>query len=126
MGADGVPLVLSERFRTHHELHVGTQVRLVDLDDVVAFLPQGSGNGPVAAHRDVHEGDADAEILNVGDDLLQILFRTDQERFLQGAVTRQGDQVAVDLALDPLAPARPHPPQPQLHPRKVGERVVLG
>jgi hypothetical protein len=28
--------------------------------------------------------------------------------------------------LHALAAARPHPAQPQLHPRKVGERVMLG
>ena len=66
------------------------------------------------------------EVLDVRDDLRQVLLGTDHERVLQGAVTRQGGQVAVDLALHALAAARPHPAQPQLHPGKVGERVMLG
>jgi hypothetical protein len=119
-------LVIPEWFRAHHELHVRPQVCLTDLDDVVAFLPEGTGDGPVAVHCDVHEGDPEAEILDVGDDLRQILLGADHERVPQCAVTRQGGQVAVDLALHPLAPARPHPAQPQLHPGKVGERVMVG
>ena len=126
IGADAVALVIMERLRAHHQFHVGPQVGLTDLDDVVAFLPEGAGDGPVAVHRDVDEGDPEAEILDVGDDLRQVLLGADHERVLQGAITRQGGQVAVDLALHALAAARPHPAQPQLHPGKVGERVMLG
>ena len=126
MGADGVPLVLPERFRAHHQLHIGTQVCLIDLDDVVTFLPEGTRDGPVAVNRDVNEGDAEAEILDVGDDLRQVLFGTDHERVLHGSVARQGSQIAMDLALHPFALARPHPAQTQLHPGKVGERVMFG
>ena len=126
VGADGLALVVPDRFRAHHEFHVGPQVRLADLDDLVTFLPEGTGDGPVAVHRDVHEGDPEAEILNVGDDLRQVFLGADHERVLQGAVTRQRGQVAVDLTLHSLAPARPHPAQPQLHSGKVGERIMLG
>jgi hypothetical protein len=126
IGADAVALVIMERLRAHHQFHVGPQVCLTDLDDVVAFLPEGAGDGPVAVHRDVDEGDPEAEVLDVGDDLRQVLLGADHERVLQGAVTRQGGQVPVDLALHTLAAARPHPAQPQLHPGQVGERVMLG
>ena len=68
MSADAVALVIPERFRAHHQFHVRPQVGLTDLDDVVAFLPEGAGDGPVAVHRDVDEGDPEAEILDVGDD----------------------------------------------------------
>ncbi len=126
IGPDALPLVIMDRLRAHHEFHVRPQVRLTDLDDVVAFLPEGTGDGPVAVHRDVDQGDPQAEILDVRDDLRQVLLGTDHERVLKGAVTRQGGQVAVDLALHALAAARPHPAQPQLHPGQVGERVMLG
>ena len=126
IGPDALALVIMERLRAHHQFHIRPQVCLTDLDDVVAFLPEGAGDCPVAVHRDVDQRDPETEILDVRDDLRQVLLGTDHERVLQGAVTRQGGQVAVDLALHALAAARPHPAQPQLHPGKVGERVMLG
>ena len=126
IGPGALALVIVERLRAHHQVHVRPQVCLTDLDDFVAFLPEGAGDGPVAVHRDVDQGDPEAKILDVRDDLRQVLLGADHERILQGPVTRQGGQVTVDLALHALAAARPHPAQPQLHPGKVGERVMLG
>ena len=126
MGTHGVALVIPARFRADHEFHERPQVRLTDFDDVVALLPEGTGDGPVAVHRDVYQGDPEAEVLHVGNDLGEVLLGADNECVPQGTVACQGRQVAVDLALHPLAPARPHPAQPQLHTGKVCEGIVLG
>ena len=107
------------------EFGVGAQVPLTDLDDVVTFLPQAARDGPVAADRDVHDEHPDAEILDVGDDLGQILFGADQQRVADRVVPGQRGQVAADLAFHAFAAARPQPAQPQLQPGEIGQRVVL-
>ena len=104
---------------------IGAQVPLADLDDVVTFLAQAARDGPVAAHRDVHDEHPDAEVLHLGHDLGQILLRTDQQRVADRLVAGQRGQVAPDLALHPFAAARPQPAQPQLEPGQIGQRVVF-
>ena len=44
IGPDALALVIMERLRAHHQFHVRPQVCLTDLDDVVAFLPEGAGD----------------------------------------------------------------------------------
>ena len=102
-----VRLIRAQRPGPGDEFRVGAQVPFADLDDVVAFLAQAAGNGPVAAYRDVHDEHPDAEILHVGDDLGQILLGTDQQRVADRVVARQRGQVAADLALHPFAATRP-------------------
>ena len=121
-----VGLLAAERVRSGHELGKGPQVPVANLDDVVAFLAEAAGNGPVAAHGDVHDRHPDAEILHVRDDLGQVFLGADQEGVADRVVAGQGGQVAADLALHALAPARPGPAQPQLQPGKICQRVVLG
>ena len=99
---------------------------VANLDDVVTFLAQAAGNGPVAAHGDMHDRHPDAEILHVGDDLGQVLLGADQESVADRVVAGQRGQVAADLALHALTPARPGPAQPQLQTGKICQRVVLG
>ena len=94
---------------------------LANLDDVVAFLAEAPGNGPVAAHRDVHDRHPQAQVLHVGDDLGQVLLRADQEGVADRVVAGQGGQVAADLAFHALAPAGPGPAQPQLQPGKISQ-----
>src|SRR4029077_2293097 len=105
---------------------VRPQVALANLDDVVAFLAQAARDGPVATHRDVHDQHPDPEVLHVRDDLGQVFLGTDQDGVADRIVARQGGQVAADLAFYPLAPARPHPAQPEFQPGQISERVVLG
>src|SRR6476660_2410527 len=71
-------LVLPGGFGPGDELHVGAQVVAADLDDVVGLLAERAGNGPVPVHRNVYQGDPHAQVLDVGDDLGQVLFRADQ------------------------------------------------
>jgi len=100
-------------------------VLAADLHDVVGFLAQRPGDGPVPVDRDVHQGDAHAQVLHVGDDLGQVLFRADHERVADRVVARQGGQVAVDLGFHALAPAGADLRHPELDPRHVGERILL-
>src|SRR5208282_4951091 len=79
------------------QLYVGPQVLTADLDDVIGFLPESTRDGPVAVHGDVHEGDPQAKVLYVGDDLSQVFFRADHERVADRVVARQRGQVAVNL-----------------------------
>ncbi len=121
-----VRLLAAQRVGPGHQLGKGPQMPLANLDDVVAFLAEAAGNGPVAAHRDVHDRHPDTEVLHVGDDLGQVLLRADQEGVTDRVVAGQGGEVAADLALHALPPPRPGPAQPQLQPGKVSERVMLG
>src|SRR5207344_708582 len=68
------------------QLHVGPQVVAADLDDVVGLLAQRPGDRPVPVDRNVHQRDPHAEVLHVGDDLGQVLFRADDEGVADGAV----------------------------------------
>jgi hypothetical protein len=124
--ADRLPLVLADRLGTDHQLHVGPQVRLTDLHDVVALLPQGAGDRPVALDGDVQDRHPETEVLDVGDDLRQVLLRAHDQRVADGVVARQRGQVAVDLALDAFPAAWPHPAEPEFHTRQICQRVVLG
>ena len=108
------------------QLHVGPQVVAADLDDVVGFLAQRPGDRPVPVDRDVHQRDPHAEVLHVGDDLGQVLFRADDEGVADGAVASQRGQVAVDLGLHALAPARADLGHAELDARHVGQGVLLG
>jgi hypothetical protein len=121
-----LPFVLGGRLGAHHELHRWPQLGFADLDDVVTFLAQRGRNGPRATHRNVHQDHPDAEILDIGDHLREILFGADHKRVTDRPVARQGGQVPVDLAFYSLPAAWPHPAHPELHARQVGEGFVLG
>jgi len=108
------------------EIHKGPQVRAGDLHDVIAFLAQRPGDRPVPVRRDVHDEDPQPEILYLGHDLGQVLLRADDDRVADRVIPGQRGQVTVHLGFHALAPARPHPAQPQLDPGQVGQRVVLG
>jgi hypothetical protein len=94
---------------------------LANLDDVVAFLAEAAGNGPVTAHRDMHDRHPDTEVLHIGDDLGQVFLRADQERVADRVIAGQGGQVAADVTFHALTAARPGPAQPQLQPGKIGQ-----
>jgi hypothetical protein len=125
VGADGAPFVLAGRLGAHDKLHRRPQLRFADLGDVVAFLAQRGRDGPGVAHRDVHEDHPDAEILHIGEHSREIFLRAHDERVADRPVTRQGGQVAMDLALDSRAPPVPRPAQPQLHAGQVGQGFVF-
>ena len=108
------------------QLDVGPQVVAADLDDVVGLLAERPGDGPVSVHRDVHQRDPHAEILDIGDDLGQVLLGADDERVADRVVARQRGQVAVDLGLHALAPAGADLGHAELDARHVGQRVLLG
>ncbi len=108
------------------QLHVRPQVLAADLDDVVGLLAERPRDGPVPVHRDVHQRDPHAEVLDVGDDLGQVLFRADHERVADRVVARQRGQVAVDLGFHALTAARADLGDPELDARHVGQRVLLG
>ena len=108
------------------QLHVGPQVVAADLDDVVGLLAERPGDGPVPVDRDVHQRDPHAQVLDVGDDLGQVLFRADHERVADRVVAGQRGQVAVDLGLHALAPAGADLRHAELDARHVGQRVLLG
>ena len=108
------------------QLDVGAQLLAADLDDVVGLLAERAGDGPVAVHRDVHQGDPQAEVLDVGDDLGQVLFRAHHERVADRVVAGQRGQVAVDLGLHALPPPGADLRHPELDSRQVGQRVLLG
>jgi hypothetical protein len=126
VAAHRVPLVLPQWLGADHEVHVRPQVRLADLDDVVALLAEGTGDGPFPVHRDVREDDPHPQVLHLGDDLREFLLGADHQRVTHRTVAREGDQVAMDLALHTLTAARPHPAEPELHPGEIGKRFVVG
>jgi hypothetical protein len=74
----------------------------------------------------VHQGDPHAQVLDVGDDLGQVLFRADHERIADRAVTGQRGQVAVDLGFHALTPTRADLRHAELDAWHVGQRVLLG
>jgi len=119
-------LVRVDGFGPRDELHVGPQMVAADLDDVVGLLAERPGDGPVPVHRDVHQGDPHAQVLDVGDDLGQILFRADHERVAYPVVAGQRGQVTVDLGLHAFAPAGTDLRHAELDARHVGQRVLLG
>jgi hypothetical protein len=96
-----------------------------DLDDVIALLAQRPGHRRVSVGRDMHDDDAHSEVLHLGDDLGEILFRADDDGVAGRAVPGQRAQVPVHLGLHALAPARANPAEPQLEPGNVSQRVVL-
>ena len=110
---------------TRDQLHVGPQVLAADLDDVVGFLAERARDGPVAVHGDVHEGDPQAEVLYVGDDLSQVFFRADHERVADRVIARQRGQVTVNLGFHALAPAGADLRDAELDARHVGQHVML-
>jgi hypothetical protein len=120
-----LPLLLADRLGADHELHRRPQVRLTDLDNVVAFLAE-NGRGGVAGRADVHQDHPDAEILHLGDHLGEVFLRAHHQCVADRPVAGQGGQVPVDLALHPLAVTGPRPAEPQLDTGEVGEGVVLG
>ncbi len=107
------------------QLHVGPQVVAADLDDVVGLLAERPRDGPVTVHRDVHQRDPHAEVLDVGDDLGQVLFRADHERVADRVVARQRGQVTLNLRFHALAPAGADLRDAQLDARHVSQRVLL-
>ena len=121
-----IRLVGTRGLGAHDQLHVGPELLAADLEDVVGLLAQGPGDGPVAVHGDVHQGDPHAEVLDVGDDLGQVLLRADHQRVADRAVARQRGQVPVDLGFHAFAPARADLRHPELDPRDVGQGVLLG
>ena len=121
-----VRLVDAHGFGAHDQLDVGPELLAADLDDVVGLLAQRPGDGPVAVHRDVHQGDAHAEVLDVGDDLGQVLLRADHQRVADRAVAGQRGQVPVDLGFHALATAGTDLGHPELDARDVGQGVLLG
>jgi hypothetical protein len=68
----------------------------------------------------VHQGDPQAEILDIGDDLSQVLFGADHERVANRVVARQRGQVAVNLGFYALAPTGPDLRHPELDPWYIG------
>jgi hypothetical protein len=124
--ADSLALILANRLGAHHELHVGTQVGLANLHDLIALLPQSARDRPATVHRDVQDRDANAEILYLGDDLGQVLLRAHHQRIGDRVVACQRGEVAVDLAFDAFAVAWPHSAEAELHTRQICQRVVLG
>lgn len=86
---------------TAGQADIRAQMAAADLDQVVAFLAERTGHRPVAVGGDVHDGDADAEVLGVTDDLRQILVAADHHRVADRAVARQRHEVAVDLGVHP-------------------------
>ena len=108
------------------QLHVGPQMVAADLDDVVGLLAERPRDGPVPVHRDVYQRDPHAEVLDVGDDLGQILFRADHEGVADRVVAGQRGQVAVNLGFHALAPAGADLRDAELDARHVGQRVLLG
>ena len=119
-------LILAGRLGARDELHVGPELLAADLDDVVGFLAQRPGDGPVAVHGDVHQGDPQAQILHVGDDLGQVLFRADDQRIGDGVVAGQRGQVPVDLGFHALPAAGADLRHPQLDAGQVGQGVLFG
>jgi hypothetical protein len=127
VGGDRVLLFLVlGRLGGGDQFRVRPQVRFPDLDEIVALLPQGPGDGPVAVDGDVHGDHAYPEVLHLGDDLRQVLLGADDQGVGDRLVTRESGQVAPDLAFHSLAPARPLPAQAELEPGEVGQRVMLG
>jgi hypothetical protein len=116
-----VRLLAAQRVGPGDQLGIGPQMPFTNLDDVVAFLAEAAGNGPVAAHRNVHDRHPDTKVLHIGDDLGQVFLRTDEEGIADRVVAGQGGEVAADLALHALPPSRPGPAQAQLQPGKISE-----
>jgi hypothetical protein len=123
---DRVLIVVPHRLGPRDQLHERAQVSVADLDNVIAFLAQRPRDGPVAIHRDVHDGHPDPQILHIRDNLGEIFLSADDQGVTDGAVPGQGGQVAMDLALHTLAPPGPHPAESQFEAGHIGQRVVLG
>ena len=121
-----VRLVRRRGLGADDQLDVGPELFAPDLDDVVGLLAQRAGDGPVAVHGEMHQGDPHAEVLDIGDDLGQVLLRADHQGVADRVVARQRGQVPVDLGVHALAAAGPDLRHPELDPRDVGQRVLLG
>jgi hypothetical protein len=103
----GLVLVIGgEGLRPSDQVDERPQVNPGDLDDVVALLPKRQRNGPAAIGCDVQDDDPQAEVLNLGDDLGDVLVSTGDEGVGDRAALGQGHQIPAELALDPLAPPR--------------------
>ena len=124
--AIAVLLVGAGRPGRRNEINKRPQVSAGNLHDVVGFLAQRPGDRPVSFGRDVHDDHSEPEILHLGNDLGEILFRADDDRITHRAVPGQRGEVAVHLGFHALAAAGTGPAEPQLDPGKVGQRVVLG
>lgn len=97
-----------------------------DLDDVVALLAQGRGNGPAAIGGDMQDHDPQTEILHFGNDLGKVLVGAGNKGIANRAALGERHQVAPQLALDTLASSRASVDEPQLEPGHLGQRIVLG
>jgi hypothetical protein len=115
-----------DRLGSRDQVHVGAQVLTADLKDVVGLLAERARDGPVAVNGDMHEGDPQAEILHIGDDLCQILFRADHESVTDRVVPRQRGQVTVNLGFHAFPAAGADLGDAELDARHVGQRVLLG
>src|SRR5260370_36175586 len=107
---------------TGNEIHKRPQVGAGNVDDVITLLAQRPGHRRVPVHRDVHDGDAHAEILYLGDDLGEILLGAYDDSGADRAVPVARDQLPVHLSLDALTSARAYPAEPDLEPGKAGQR----
>jgi hypothetical protein len=54
-----IRLVGVEGIAPANKFRIWREVSLANFDNVVAFLPQAAGNGPVATNGDVHDRHAD-------------------------------------------------------------------
>ena len=126
VGTGLVVLVVAGRLGARDQVNERAQVSAADLHEVVAFLPEQPRDRPVPVDRDVHQGDPDPGVLHFRDDLGELFLTADDDGVADGPVPGQRGQVAVQLGLDALVQARPHPAQPQLEARDVGQRIVLG
>ncbi|HEY5989880.1 MAG TPA: hypothetical protein VIV12_26380 [Streptosporangiaceae bacterium] len=119
VSADLLAGIVRGRLSANHEFHIWAKVRLADLHDVITFLPERPGDRPVAAHHDVHDRHSDAEILDIGDHLREILFRAHHQSVTDRTIAREDGEVPANLALYPVAAARPRGTQPELNPGQV-------
>ena len=101
------------------------QVHAGDLDNVVALLAERLRNGPATIRSDVQDDDAQAKVLDLGDDFGEVLVGAGDERVSDRAALRERDDVPAQLALDALAAAWPGVDQAQLEAWHLGERIVL-
>jgi hypothetical protein len=74
----------------------------------------------------VDDGDPEAQILHVGQDLGEVLLRAHHHRVTDGTVTRQHREIAVNLGLDALTTPWPQLGQAQLDAWQVSQSVMLG
>ena len=101
------------------------EVARTDLDEVIALPAQGPGDGPVPLHGDVHDGDAHAQVLYVGDHGGHVLVPADQHGVTQDTGAGQGGQVTLDVTLHTLTTPGSDPGTPELDAGDVRDAVLF-